>query len=59
VILARPSHGIVSVGNVGRVIYRARPGYVGFYTFTYARRGLDSRNNQKNATIRIAVTATR
>jgi hypothetical protein len=58
VILARPSHGIVSVGNVGRVIYRARPGYVGFDTFTYARRGLDSRNNQKNATIRIAVTVT-
>ena len=58
VILVRPSHGTVSVGDVGRVIYRAHPGYVGPDTFTYARRGLDSRNGPMNATIRIAVTVT-
>jgi len=58
VILVRPSHGTVSVGDVGRVIYRARPGYVGADTFTYARRGLDSRNGPMNATVRIAVTVT-
>lgn len=58
IILVRPSHGTVSVGDVGRVIYRAHPGYVGADTFTYARRGLDSRNTPMNATIRIAVTVT-
>jgi hypothetical protein len=31
---------------------------VGSDTFTYARRGLDARNNPINATIRIAVTVT-
>ena len=58
VILVRPSHGTVSVGDVGRVIYRARLGYVGADTFTYARRGLDSRNGPMNATVRVAVTVT-
>jgi len=58
VILARPSHGTVSVGGVGAVTYRSRSGYVGSDTFTYARRGLDARNNPINATIRIAVTVT-
>jgi hypothetical protein len=58
VILVRPSHGTVSVGDVGRVIYRARLGYIGADTFTYARRGLDSRNGPMNATVRIAVTVT-
>ncbi|HZP70345.1 MAG TPA: Ig-like domain-containing protein [Pseudolabrys sp.] len=58
VILVRPSHGTVSVGDVGRIIYRAHPGYVGADTFVYARRGLDSRNNPIDATIRIAVTVT-
>jgi hypothetical protein len=58
VILVRPSHGTVSVGAVGRVTYRSRPGYVGSDTFTYARRGFDARNSPMNATIRIAVTVT-
>lgn len=58
VILVRPLHGTVSIGEVGRIIYRANSGYVGADTFTYARRGLDSRNNPMDATVRIAVTVT-
>ncbi len=58
VILARPSNGSVSVDSIGRITYKAREGYVGNDTFTYARRGMTSRNTPMNATVRVSVRVT-
>ena len=58
VILARPSHGSVTLGSVGRLTYKARTGYAGKDTFTYARRGTTSRNAPMDATVRVNVTVT-
>ena len=55
-IVARPSNGTVTLGAIGRLTYRSRPGFVGSDTFAYARRGLDARNNPMNARIRVSVT---
>ena len=57
-IVARPSNGSLVAGSIGRLTYRSRPGFVGSDTFTYARRGLDARNNPMNATIRVSVKVT-
>jgi len=57
-VIVRPSNGSVVVGSIGRLTYRSRAGFVGSDTFTYARRGLDARNNPMDATIRVSVTVT-
>lgn len=57
-IIARPSNGTLVAGSIGRLTYRSRADYVGSDTFTYARRGLDMRNNPMNAVIRVNVTVT-
>ena len=55
-IVARPSHGSASIGSVGKVTYRANSGYVGSDTFTYARRGRDTRDNPSDRQVRVLVT---
>jgi hypothetical protein len=57
-IVARPSHGSVSIGSVGKVTYRANSGYVGSDTFTYARHGRDTRDNASDRQVRVLVTIT-
>ena len=57
-IIVRPSNGSVTTGSIGRLTYRSRDGFVGSDTFTYARRGLDARNNPMDATIRVLVNVT-
>ena len=57
-IIAYPSNGTLSAGSIGRLTYRSRAGFVGGDTFTYARRGLDARNNPMDAAIRVSVTVT-
>jgi hypothetical protein len=57
-IVQRPSNGTVIVEAPHRFIYRSRPGYVGNDTFTYARQGLDTRNNKAVRTVRVQVTVT-
>jgi hypothetical protein len=57
-IVAQPSNGSVHVTGKNRIVYRSRPGFVGSDTFSYARRGLDTRNNPVTRTVRIAVTVT-
>ena len=56
-IVARPSHGAVRVsGNT--VFYQPRKGFVGNDAFTYARSGMDTRNNKVKRTVSIAVDVT-
>lgn len=56
-IVAQPSHGALRAsGNT--VIYTPRKGYVGNDAFTYARSGLDTRNNKVKRTVSIAVEVT-
>jgi len=57
-IVQRPSNGTVVVEAPHRIVYRSRPGYVGNDSFTYARRGLDMRNNPVVRTVRISVRVT-
>jgi hypothetical protein len=57
-VLARPAHGEVHVEEAHRIVYRPRRGYSGSDTFTYARRGLDLRNNASARTVRVQVTVT-
>ena len=55
-IVRRPANGSVSVGATNRVTYLPRPGFTGQDSFTYARRGRDTRNNLVVRTVRVAVT---
>jgi hypothetical protein len=57
-IVQRPSNGTVVIEPPHRIVYRSRPGYVGNDSFTYARRGLDTRNNPSVRTVRISVRVT-
>jgi hypothetical protein len=57
-ILARPAHGNVHVEGPHRVVYQSRAGYVGGDSFTYARHGLDTRNNPATRTVRVVVSVT-
>jgi hypothetical protein len=54
-VVERPKHGTVSVNAPHRVIYRSQAGYVGEDSFTYARKGLDTRNASVTMTVRVAV----
>jgi Bacterial Ig domain len=56
VIIQRPSSGSVSISGGGKVVYQARKGFVGNDTFTYARRGRDTRNNPSDRQVRVRVT---
>jgi hypothetical protein len=58
-IVERPRHGTVMVEAPHRVIYRASAGYVGQDSFSYARKGLDTRNNPVTSTIKVAVSILR
>lgn len=55
----RPSHGVVDVGSIGRVRYRAKRGYIGSDVFIYTRYGRDDRNNPAHRSVRMHVTVTR
>jgi hypothetical protein len=57
-IVAQPSHGSVRIQAPHYIFYQPRKGFVGSDSFTYARRGLDTRNNPITRTVRIAVTVT-
>jgi Bacterial Ig domain len=57
-IVQRPSNGTVVIEPPHRIVYRSRPGYVGNDSFTYARRGMDTRNNPSVRTVRISVRVT-
>ena len=57
-IVQRPSNGGVTTGAPHRVVYRSRAGYVGPDTFTFAWRGLDTRNSPSVRTVRVQVTVT-
>ncbi len=57
-VIARPSNGTVTLGSVGRLTYRSRPGFVGNDTFTYARRGMSSSGGAMDAKVRVQVTVT-
>jgi len=54
-IVERPKHGTAVVQAPHRVVYTARAGYVGEDTFTYARKGLSTRNVPVTMTVRVAV----
>jgi len=57
-IAQRPKNGSLQVGDVGRITYRSRAGYVGNDSFVYVRSGRDMSNNRGDRTVRIAVTVT-
>jgi len=57
-IVTRPAHGEAHVEGPHRVVYRPRLGFSGTDTFTYARRGTDTRNNAVTRTVRVQVTVT-
>lgn len=57
-IAQAPKNGTLSVGSIGRLTYRSRPGFVGNDSFVYVRRGRDMQNNPSVRTVRIAVTVT-
>lgn len=54
-IVQKPSNGTAQIDGGNRVIYKSRAGFVGSDSFTYARRGLDTRNNPVTRTVRIVV----
>jgi|SRR5215831_435770 len=57
-IVARPAHGSLNIDSTNRIVYQPRSGYTGSDSFTYARKGLDTRNNPITRTVRISVTVT-
>jgi hypothetical protein len=52
----RPKHGTVTIGEVMRLTYRARAGYVGSDTFVYTRYGHSTRNKRVRRSVRVVVT---
>jgi hypothetical protein len=54
-IMERPQHGTVAVQVPHRVVYTARAGYVGDDSFTYARKGLSTRNAPVTFAVGVAV----
>jgi len=54
-IIARPANGSVRIDAGNRVVYQPRRGFTGNDSFTYARSGLDARNNPTVRTVQIAV----
>jgi hypothetical protein len=56
-IVAQSSHGALRVSG-NSVFYQPRKGFVGNDAFTYARSGLDTRNNKVKRTVSIAVEVT-
>jgi hypothetical protein len=54
-IVERPKHGTAAVHAPHRVVYTASTRYVGEDSFTYARKGLDTRNVPVTMTVRVAV----
>jgi hypothetical protein len=57
-IVRKPSHGHLQFGEVGKLVYQSRAGYVGADEFTYVRRGKDMSDNPSVRTVRIVVTVT-
>ena len=57
-IVTQPSYGGIRIEAPHRIVYQSRTGFVGDDSFTYARRGFDTRNNPVTRTVRIAVTVT-
>ena len=56
-LITPPASGKVSISG-GRVIYTARPGFVGDDRFVYARRGLNPVNRPISRTVDVAVKVT-
>jgi len=56
-IVQQPSNGKAATSGQ-RIAYRSRPGFLGADTFSYARRGYDTRNNPVVRTVRVSVTVT-
>jgi len=54
-IVQRPAHGTASTSG-NHVRYVSNTGFTGQDSFTYARKGFDTRNNPVVRTVRIAVT---
>jgi len=57
-VVRRPSNGTITQTGAHRLVYRSRPGFTGSDSFSYTRRGLDTRNNAIAYTVRRAVTVT-
>ena len=57
-IVARPSHGSLGIDGSNRIVYQPARGYTGSDSFTYARKGFDTRNNPITRTVRVGVTVT-
>src|SRR5437868_5420932 len=57
-IVKRPAHGTVSIGEVKKVIYQSRPGYMGPDSFTYAYVGRTANNVRGRAVITYSVMVT-
>jgi hypothetical protein len=57
-IAQQPSHGTLRVGNIGRVIYTSKAGYVGQDSFTYVRSGETRTGRPSERISQITVTVT-
>lgn len=57
-IVARSGHGSVQVDGSNRIVYRPQSGFVGKDSFTYARKGMDTRNNPVTRTVQVEVDVT-
>jgi Bacterial Ig domain len=58
-IVERPKHGTAVVQGPHRIVYTAQAGYLGEDSFTYARKGVDTRNASVTMTARVAVRVVR
>src|SRR5512146_2925033 len=52
-IVTRPSHGSLSIDANNRIVYQPARNYTGSDSFTYARKGQDTRNNPITRTVRV------